>query len=123
MKNYALPVAIRFLVFVAPLFLLHLYLRSAVEYAHTQEHHGDTGLGIAILLAFTTLFMLGGFLVDLIIQIRMKRPHTALTDAFIVLMLLMPFGWVACNWFGAHHSLACTVPIMFFGQVLSWFDL
>ena len=123
MRNYVLPVAIRFLTFIAPLFLLYLYSQSAVEHARTQERHGDTGLGIAILLGFMTLIMLGAFLVGLIIQIRKRRPHTALADAFIVLMLLMPFGWFACNWFGSRHSLVCKRPMVFFSHVLSWLHL
>jgi hypothetical protein len=109
--------------FMTPLFLLHLYARSAFEYARTQERHGDTGLGIAILLGFMTLVMLGAFLVDFIIQIRKRRPLSYLTSAFIVLLLLMPFGWFACNWFGLHQSLACRVPVVVFSQVLDWLHL
>lgn len=88
-----------------------------------QERHGDTGLGIAILLGFITLMMLGAFLIDLIIQIRKRRPLTYVTDAFIVLMLLMPFGWFACNWLGSHQSFACHVPMVIFSRVLSWLHL
>lgn len=120
MRNYVLPVAARLLAFIAPLFFVYLYARSAFEYARTQEHHGDTGLGIAILLGFMTFVMLGAFLIDLIIQIRKRRPSAYLTDGFILLMLLMPFGWFACNWFGLHNSLACRIPVVFFSQVLSW---
>ena len=97
MRNYVLPAVIRLLAFIAPLFFLHLYSRIAFEYASTQEHHGDTGLGIAILLGFLTLIMLGAFSIDLIIQIRKRRTLNYLTDALILLILLMPFGWFACN--------------------------
>ena len=123
MRNYVLPAVIRLLAFIAPLFFLHLYSRIAFEYASTQEHHGDTGLGIAILLGFLTLIMLGAFSIDLIIQIRKRRTLNYLTDALILLMLLMPFGWFACNWFGFHNSLACRVPIVFFSHALSWLHL
>lgn len=123
MRNHVLPVVIRLLAFIAPLVLLHLYAQNAFEHARTQERHGDAGLGIAILLGFITLILLGAFLIDLIIQIRKRRPLTSLTDAFIVLMLLMPLGWFACNWLGPHHSLACKVPVEFFGHVLSWLQL
>jgi hypothetical protein len=92
----------------------------AFEYARTQEHRGDTGLGIAILLGFLTLIMLGAFFIDFIIQIRKRQTLNYLTDALILLMILMPFGWFACNWFGVHNSIACKVPIVFFSHVLSW---
>ena len=123
MRNHVLPPVIRLMAFMTPLFLLHLYARNAFEYARTQERHGDAGLGIAILLGFITLVMLGAFLVDFIIQIRRRRPLSYLTSAFIVLLLLMPFGWFACNWLGLHQSLACRVPMVVFSQVLGWLHL
>ena len=123
MRNHVLPPVIRLVAFMTPLFLLHLYSRSAFEYARTQERHGDAGLGIAILLGFITLVMLGAFLVDFIIQIRRRRPLGYLTSAFIVVLLLMPFGWFACNWLGLHQSLACRVPMVVFSQVLGWLHL
>jgi len=51
---------------------LHWYAKNAFEYARAQEHHGHPGLGIAILLGFTSLVMLVGFFVDIVIQIRKK---------------------------------------------------
>ena len=123
MRNHVLPPVIRLVAFMTPLFLLHLYSRSAFEYARTQERHGDAGLGIAILLGFITLVMLGAFLVDFIIQIRRRKPLGYLTSAFIVVLLLMPFGWFACNWLGLHQSLACRVPMVVFSQVLGWLHL
>lgn len=123
MRNQVLPLIIRLVAFMTPLFLLHLYSRSAFEYARTQERHGDAGLGIAILLGFITLVMLGAFFVDFIIQIRRRKPLSYLTSAFIVLLLLMPFGWFACNWLGLHQSLACRVPMVVFSQVLDWLHL
>ena len=123
MRNHVLPVVIRLLAFMTPLFLLHLYSRNAFEYARAQERHGDTGLGIAILLGVITLAMLSAFLIDLVIQIRKRRPPTYLTSAFIVLLLLMPFGWFACSWSGLHNNLACKVPVVVFSQVLNWIPL
>lgn len=123
MRNRVLPAVVRLLAFVAPLFLLHLYSRSAFEHASTRPHHGDTGLGIAVLLGFLTLLMLGAFLIDVIIQIRKRRTLNYLADACILLMLLTPFGWFACNWFGFHDSSVCRLPIMFFNHALSWLHL
>jgi hypothetical protein len=123
MTKYPWSVVIRLIVFIAPLFLLHLFAQHAFEYASRQEHHGDTGLGIAILLGFVSLILLMGFLVDIVIQIRKKRMLNYLADAFILAMLAMPFGWFACNWFGGNDSLVCMVPVNVFGHVLGWLHL
>lgn len=118
MKRHALSLTLRLLVFAAPLLLLFWYANNAFEYAKTQERHGDTGLGIAILLGLITLAMLLGFSVDLLIQIARKRWFAALVDAAILLALLMPFGWFACNWYGLTGHPACWLPLNGFGRVL-----
>ncbi|MEO8390071.1 MAG: hypothetical protein ABI893_11140 [Polaromonas sp.] len=122
MTKYPWSIIIRLIAFFAPLFLLHWYAKNAFAYAKTQEHHGDTGLGIAILLGLTSLVMLVGFFVDIVIQIRRKRMLNVLADVFILSLLLMPFGWFACNWYGGHDTSICAVPVDLFSRFLDWLN-
>lgn len=122
-SRYPWSVVIRIAAFVTPLLALLLYSRMAVAYASTLEHRGDTGLGIALLLGAVALLMLVGFFVDAVLQLVRRRHWNWITDALILALLLMPFGWVACNWFGVHESLACRVPITLFGAVLELLSL
>lgn len=123
MKRTASAIVIRLLLFIAPLYLLRLFALNAFEQASRQEHRGDTGLGIAILLGMLTLTMLLGFFVDLIVQLKRKHPAGYLTDLAILLALLMPFGWFACNWFGLGEHLACKLPLDGFGAFLEWMNV
>lgn len=122
-SRYPWSVVIRIAAFITPLLALLLYARMAVAYASTQQHRGDTGLGIALLLGAVALLMLVGFLVDVVLQLVRRRHWNWITDALILGLLLMPFGWVACNWFGVHESLACRAPISLFGAVLELLSL
>lgn len=123
MKKYASAIAVRLVLFLAPLYLLRLFALNAFEQASRQEHHGDTGLGIAIVLGMLSLTMLLGFFVDLIVQVKRKWPAGYWTDAIILLALLMPFGWVACNWYGLNENIACKLPLAGFGGFLEWMSL
>jgi uncharacterized membrane protein len=97
MSKYPWSVIVRFIAFIAPLFLLHLYAQYAFDHARAQERHGDAGLGIAILLGFICFVLITCFIVDFVIQIRKKRVLNFLADAFILIILLMPFGWFTCD--------------------------
>ncbi|WP_282268691.1 hypothetical protein [Stenotrophomonas sp. PS02298] len=122
-SRYPWSPVIRIAAFVTPLLALLLYARIAVAHASTQQHRGDTGLGIALLLGAVALLMLVGFFVDAVLQLVRGRHWNWITDALILGLLLMPFCWVACNWFGVHESLACRVPISLFGTVLALLSL
>lgn len=124
MRKHAVAVAIalRIVLFLGPLCLLWLFAQRAFEHASRQEHRGDTGLGIAIVLGMVTLTMLAGFSIDFIVQAIRKRAVNALTDALILLILLMPFGWFACNWFGLGEHAVCRLPMDGFGIVLEWLE-
>ena len=122
-SRYPWSPVIRIVAFVTPLLALLLYARIAAAHASSQQHRGDTGLGIALLLGAVALLMLVGFFVDAVLQLVRGRHWNWITDALILGLLLMPFGWVACNWFGVHESLACRVPISLFGAVLALLSL
>lgn len=123
MKKNAYAIVIRLVLFVAPLYLLNLFALNAFEQARRQEHHGDTGLGIAIVLGMMSLTMLLGFSIDFIVQVARKRPAGYLTDAVILMALLMPLGWFACNWYGLSENIACKLPLAGFGGFLEWMNL
>jgi hypothetical protein len=123
MSKYPWSVLVRFAAFIAPLFLLYLYAQYAFDHAREQERHGDTGLGIAILLGLICFVLFTCFFVDFVIQVRKKRILNFLADVFILVILLMPFGWFACNWFGGRDRLICKVPIDTFNQFLSLLNL
>lgn len=122
-SRYPGSILLRIGVFVLPLAALLLYARSAFAYAATQTHRGDTALGIALLLGGVALLMLVLFFVDAVAQVVRRRHWNWITDAVILGLLLMPFGWVSCNWFGVRESLACRVPINAFSAVLEWLSL
>ena len=122
-SRYPWSPVIRIAAFVTPLLALLLYARIAAAHASSQQHRGDTGLGIALLLGAVALLMLVGFFVDAVPQLVRGRHWNWITDALILGLLLMPFGWVACNWFGVHESLACRAPISLFGAVLEKLSL
>lgn len=123
MTKYPWSVFIRCIVFFTLFLLLHAYSENAFEYARTQEHRGDTGLGIAILLGFTSLMMLVGFFTDLIIQAKKRGILNCLVDAFILVILLMPFGWFNCNWYGISDKIYCKIPLELFSRFLNWMSL
>ncbi|WP_313272500.1 hypothetical protein [Stenotrophomonas sp.] len=114
---------IRLAAFLLPLLALLLYTRLVAAHAAGQTHRGDTGLGIALLLGVVALLMLLGFSIDLLLQLVRARHRNALTDAFVIALLLMPFGWVGCNWFGVQQSTVCRLPIEAFSAVLGWLQL
>ena len=118
MRKHVIAVVVRAVLFLGPLCLLWLWADYAIEQASRQERRGDTGLGIAILLGLVTLTMLAGFSIDLIVQAARKRVVNALADGLIVALLLMPFGWFACNWYGLGEHAACRLPMTLFGSVL-----
>ena len=70
-----------------------------------------------------TLVMLLGFIIDFVVQIRRRRTFNWLIDGLLIAVLLTPFGWFACNWFGGTEYLLCKVPMSLFGTVLDWLGL
>lgn len=116
--RYPWSVLLRLLLFIAPLLALLGYARVAAAHAAGQQHRGDTGLGLALLLGMVALVMLAGFFVDALWQMKRRRHWNWIIDLLILALLLMPFGWVGCNWFGVHESLACRLPINVFEIVI-----
>ncbi len=121
--RYPGSILIRLAAFALPLLALLLYARLATAHAAGQTHRGDTGLGIALLLGAVALLMLLGFSLDMLLQLVRGRHWNALTDALVIALLLMPFGWVGCNWFGLQQSTVCRLPIEAFSAVLGWLQL
>ena len=118
----AAAIALRVFLASAPLVALSVYARYAFEQARAQEHRGDTGLGIAILLAFVCVALILCFLVDLIVQIARKRVAASITSLLILAVLCMPFGWFACNWFDLRGSRVCEQVGNAFGAFLAAFE-
>ena len=84
-----------------------------------REHRGDTGLGIAIVLGFLCFALLGGYLVDLVIQLFKRQPALVVADLLVLAVLCIPFGWVSCNWYGMVDSAICKLPLRAFGALLN----
>lgn len=123
MSRYPWSVIVRVLVFFLPLLALYLFSRwSAVQMAG-QTHRGDSALGIAVLLGAMTLVMLLGFIVDFVVQLRRRRVFNWLIDVLLIGLLMTPFGWFACNWFGGNDHFLCKIPTSLFGTVLDWLGL
>lgn len=123
MSRYPWSVIVRVLVFFLPLLALYLFSRwSAVQMAG-QTHRGDSALGIAVLLGAMTLVMLLGFTVDFVVQLRRRRAFNWLIDVLLIALLMTPFGWFACNWFGGNDYILCKMPTSLFGTVLDWLGL
>lgn len=123
MSRYPWSVIVRVLVFLLPLLVLYLFSRwSAVQMAG-QTHRGDSALGIAVLLGAMTLVMLLGFIVDFVVQLWRRRTFNWLIDVLLIALLMTPFGWFACNWFGGSDYFLCRIPMSLFGTVLDWLGL
>lgn len=120
---YPWSLLIRIGLFLLPLGGWLLYTRLAVAHAAGQSNRGDTGLGLALLLGLLVLVMLFGFCVDALVQLLRRRTWNWLLDGLIIAVLLMPFGWVACNWFGGRDSLLCGLPMTVFDAVIEWLSL
>ena len=112
----------RLVAFAAPLCALLLYAQHSFEHARTQQHHGDTGLGIALLLGMLTLCMLVAFAIDLVWQVTRRAAAVAAFDALIVGILLVPFGWVGCNWHGLRNP-ACSAADTLFGAFVAALEM
>lgn len=118
----AAAIALRVFLASAPLAALYVYAQYAFEQARAQEHRGDTGLGIAILLAFVCVTLIVSFLVDLIVQIARKRIAASMTSLLILAVLCVPLGWFGCNWFDLRGSMACEQVGNAFGTFLALFE-
>jgi uncharacterized membrane protein len=118
----ATAIALRLFLASAPLFAVYLYARYAFEQARGQEHRGDTGLGIAILLAFVCVALILCFLVDLIVQIARKRVAASITSLLILAVLCIPLGWFGCNWFDLGDNIVCEQVGNAFGAFLALFE-
>ncbi len=123
MSRYPWSVITRLLVFFLP--LLALYLLSLWSSAQTagQTQRGDGAMGIALLLGAMTLVMLLGFVVDCARQFTRGRTLNGLVDLLLIALLMSPFGWFACNWFGGTGHQVCKVPVSVFSWVLEWLGL
>ena len=113
MKKTLSAIFLRLALFVAPFVLLYLYAEHAFEHARTQEHHGDTGLGIAILLFFVAIVMLFGFFIDLLIHAYYRRAAIALVDIALLTLLLSPIGWFSCHWYGGDGAFCRSTSHVF----------
>ena len=118
----AAAIALRVFLASAPLVALYAYAQYAFAQAREQEHRGDTGLGIAILLAFVCVTLILSFLVDLIVQIARKRIAASTTSLLILAVLCVPLGWFGCNWFDLRGSMACEQVGNAFGAFLALFE-
>ncbi|WP_269789837.1 hypothetical protein [Stenotrophomonas sp. Iso1] len=123
MSRYPWSVIVRALVFFLPLLALYLFSRWSAEQVAGQAHRGDSALGIAVLLGAMTLVMLLGFCVDFVVQVKRRRTFNWLIDILLIVLLMTPFGWFACNWFGGGECKVCQVPMMVFATVLEWLGL
>ena len=123
MSRYPWSVIVRALVFFLPLLALYLFSRWSAMQVAGQVHRGDSALGIAVLLGAMTLVMLLGFIVDFVVQIRRRRTFNWLVDGLLIAVLLTPFGWFACNWFGGKDYILCQAPMSLFGTTLEWLGL
>ncbi|WP_051884879.1 hypothetical protein [Lysobacter antibioticus] len=118
----AAAIALRVFLASTPLVALYAYAQYAFAQAREQEHRGDTGLGIAILLAFVCVTLIVSFLVDLIVQIARKRIAASTTSLLILAVLCVPLGWFGCNWFDLRASMACEQVGNAFGAFLALFE-
>lgn len=118
----ATAIALRLFLASAPLFAVYLYAHYAFEQTRGQEHRGDTGLGIAILLAFVCLGLILSFLVDLVVQVARRRIAASATSLLILAVLCIPLGWFGCNWFDLGDSIVCEPVGNAFGAFLALFD-
>jgi hypothetical protein len=123
MSRYPWSVIVRVLVFFLPLLALYLFSRWSALQMAGQAHRGDSALGIAVLLGAMTLVMLLGFIVDFVVQLWRRRTFNWLTDVLLIALLMTPFGWFACNWFGGNDYILCKLPTSLFGTVLDWLGL
>ena len=117
-----MAVALRLGLAVAPFVGLYFYALSAFEHAQAQQHRGDTGLGIALLLGMICVLLMLGFGVDLLVQAARKRVAASIASLAIVAVLCVPFGWVGCNWFGLGDNFACMRIMDAFGAFLGLFE-
>ncbi len=123
MSRYPWSVIIRALVFFLPLLALYLFSRWSAVQAASQTHRGDGALGIAVLLGAMTLLMLLGFCADFVVQVARRRTFNWLVDGLLIALLMTPFGWFACNWFGGRDYGVCQIPMALFGIVLEGLGL
>jgi len=104
-----------------------LFYYGAVRYSIAadagSEHRGDTGLGLAVLLGLICLVLIAGYTWDLIRQALRHRYALVCADLLVLSILLMPFGWVGCNWFGLTGSAVCWLPMHLFGSVIDLLGL
>ena len=99
--------------------LLHYgFVRYSIAVNANQEHRGDTGLGLAVHLGFMCIGLAVGYVRDLIRQLRRRDRALVYTDLGVLAALLLPFGWVGCNWFGFANSVVCWLPVNAFGALV-----
>jgi len=117
------PVVLRLA--LPPAVMLGYYgaVRLSIAADAGTQHRGDTGLGLAVLLGFICLGFIAGYSWDLIRQACKRRYALAWVDLLVLSVLLMPFGWVGCNWFGLSRTPVCWLPIHMFGAVIDLLGL
>ena len=123
MSRASHPVLLRLILPMAVMLVYYGAVRLSIAADAGTQQRGDTGLGLAVLLGFTCLVLIAGYSWDLIRQALERRYALVRADLLVLSVLLMPFGWVGCNWFGISKSLVCWVPMHMFGAVIDLLGL
>lgn len=117
------PIVVRLALPLVVLLVYYGVVRVSIAADAGPQHRGDTGLGLAVLLGFICLGSIAGYGWDLIRQALKRRYALVWADLLVLSVLLMPFGWVGCNWFGLSKHPVCWLPIHMFGAVIELLGL
>lgn len=118
MSSFLPKSLLRIAIPVVVLAAVYAYAEYSIAATLGQAHHGDVGLGLALLIGFAVSAMLVGYGVDLLVRLIRREWLLAVVDLAVIAVLAIPFGWVGCNWFGMTDTAICRVPLDAFGWVL-----
>ena len=118
MSSFLPKSLLRIAIPVVVLAAVYGYAMYSIAATRGQSHHGDVGLGIALMMGFAVLAMLVGYRVDFGVRLIRREWLLAVVDLVVIAALAIPFGWVGCNWFGMTDTAICRVPLDAFGWVL-----